>query len=148
MSAAQASAVRAPRRGAPDVAPTSPRRAPVPATPARPRLHVVRAPAQARTRVPFVLLCMALLASSLLGALLLNTAMAQGEYERIALQNRLSESSQVQEQKTAELQTRSSSAQLAAAAQALGMIPTAHGAYLRLSDGAILGDPVPAGPQG
>lgn len=113
-----------------------------------PRLRVVRAPAQARTRVPFVLTCMALLAGSLLGALLLNTSMAQGEYERFALQSRLAESTQVQQQITNELRLAESSAQLAAAASALGMVPTTHGAYLRLADGAVLGDPVPAGAGG
>lgn len=119
---------------------------PRPAAP--PRLRVVRAPAHARTRVPFVLACMSLLAGSLIGALLLNTSMAQGEYERFALQSRLAESAQVQQQITGELRLAESSARLAAAASALGMVPTTHGAYLRLSDGAVLGDPVPAGTEG
>lgn len=40
--------------------------APRPAPAARPRLRVVRAPQQARTRVPFVFLCMAILGAALL----------------------------------------------------------------------------------
>ncbi|WP_199423743.1 hypothetical protein [Actinotalea solisilvae] len=145
MSAVQQSAVPVARPGRPSRDPStsgSPRRD-VP-----PRLRVVRAPAQARTRAPFVVTCMALLAGSLLGALLLNTSMAQGEYERFALQSRLAESAQVQQRITTELRLAESSAQLAAAASALGMVPTTHGAYLRLADGAVLGDPVPAGAGG
>lgn len=114
----------------------------------RARLEVVRPPAQGRTRVPFVLLCMAVLASSLLGALVLNTAMAQGEYERQDLQSRLAESVQVSQRLAGELERAASPAELSRAAGALGMVPTTHGGYLRLSDGAVLGDPVPAGAQG
>jgi hypothetical protein len=88
---------------------------------------------------------MALLAGSLLGALVLNTSMAQGEYQRIDLQGRLAASVEEQQRIATEIQQAESSGQLAVAAQALGMVPTSHGAYLRLADGAVLGDPVPAG---
>src|SRR5690606_28572056 len=44
-----------------------------------PDLRVVRAPQHARTRASFVAMCMVLLVGSLLGALVLNTSMAQGE---------------------------------------------------------------------
>lgn len=127
---------------APGARPARPSARPRPAE--RPRLHVVRAPAHARTRVPFVVLCMAVLAGALLGALLLNTTMAQGEYERFALQSRLAESTQSQQRITGELERAASPQNLATAAAALGMVPTAHGAYLRLADGVVLGDPVPA----
>jgi hypothetical protein len=120
----------------------------LPAAAPRPRLEVVRAPANPRTRVPFVLLCMAVLAASLLGALVLNTAMAQGEYERQQLQTRLAESLQESERLAGELEHAASPAELSRAARALGMVPTTHGGYLRLSDGAVLGDPVPAGSDG
>ena len=139
MSAATASAVRPLPLPAPE-----PRR--TGAEPGRPRLRVVRAPAQRRTRVPFVALCMSVLASALLGALLLHTTMAQGEYARLDLQQRLAESAQAQEQVRAELERAQSPAQLAAAAAALGMVPTTTGGYLRLSDGAVLGSPAPAVP--
>lgn len=151
MSAAQQTAVRTSRAPVVDRHADRPGRprpsAPQPSAP-QPRLRVVRAPAQARTRVPFVLTCMSLLAASLLGALVLNTSMAKGEYERFALQSRLAESARVQQQIATELRTAESSTQLAAAASALGMVPTTHGAYLRLADGAVLGDPVPAGAAG
>jgi len=137
MSAAHATAVRA-----------APRPAPTPAAAPRPRLRVVRAPAHARTRVPFVLLCMAVLVASLLGALVLNTSMAQGEYERFALQTRLAQSAQAQQDMRSQLEQAAAPAQLAAAASALGMVPTTTGGYLRLADGAVLGNPAPAGAAG
>lgn len=138
MSALQSGAVRA--RTAPRQTPVAPQ-APAP----RPRLRVVRPPAHARTRVPFVVLCMSILVSALLGALVLNTSMAQGEYERYALQTRLAQSAQSQQQMRSELEQIAAPGQLAAAAGALGMVPTTSGGYLRLADGAVLGNPVPAG---
>lgn len=146
MSAVQQSPLGAARTASPAAAPgVVPRRRPAPP---RPALRVVRAPAHGRTRMPFVVLCMAVLAVSLLGVLLLHTAMAQGEYQRVALQRRLVDSVQGQQQIATELRSAESSARLAEAAAALGMVPTSHGAYLRLADGVVLGDPVPAGAQG
>ena len=137
MSAVHATPVRA-----------APRRVPTPAAAPRPRLRVVRAPAHARTRVPFVVLCMAVLVASLLGALVLNTSMAQGEYERFALQTRLAQSAQAQQDMRSQLEQAAAPAQLAAAASALGMVLTTTGGYLRLADGAVLGNPAPAGAAG
>lgn len=113
----------------------------------RPRLRVVAAPEQPRTRVPFVLLCIAVLVAAMLGALLLNTSMAQGEYERRALQARLVQSVQAQQQMLSDLERAGSPAELARAADELGMVP-ATGGYLRLADGVVLGDPSPAGADG
>ena len=113
---------------------------------ATPRLHVVRAPVHVRTRAPFVVTCMSLLAASLLGALLLNTSMAQGEYDRFALQTRLAHSAQAQQQLAEQLERAASPQEVATAAQALGMVPASGAAYLRLADGAVLGAPVPAPP--
>ncbi len=136
MSAVHSNAVRA--RAVPRPAPQA---EPAP----RPRLRVVRAPSHARTRVPFVVLCMSVLVVSLLGALLLNTTMAQGEYDRFSLQTRYAQSAQAQQQMRGQLEQAAAPAQLAAAATALGMVPTTSGAYLRLEDGAVLGNPAPAG---
>lgn len=124
---------------------TAPRRAPSHTPAPRPRLRVVGAPAQARTRVPFVVTCIAALASALLGALLLNTSMAQMEYQRYDLATRLSQSAQAQQEMRGRLEQMSSPDALAGAARALGMVPTTSGGYLRLSDGVVLGNPVPAG---
>ena len=86
-------------------------------------------------------MCMALLAASLLGALVLNTSMAQGEYERYELQSTLARSAQQQQGLTEQLDRVSASPELARRAAELGMVPAGNGGYLRLSDGAVLGDP-------
>ena len=95
--------------------------------------------------MPFVALCMGVLVASLLAVLLLNTRMAQGEFTRYALQTRVAQSAQNQQRIATALDAAASPAALAAAARSLGMVPSPGGAYLRLADGAVLGDPVPAG---
>jgi hypothetical protein len=128
---------------APTTAPRpSPSRAPSIAP--RPRLLLVRAPAHERTRVPFVLLCMAILASALLGALLLNTSMARGAYEAHDLEVRLASLARDEQSLSTAKDAKASPAQLAASATALGMVPAPGLAFLRLSDGAVLGKPAVA----
>lgn len=119
-----------------------------PATPPAPRLRVVATPAQARTRVPFVLACMAVLAVALLTALLLNTSTAGQAFERYTLTNQLARLEQDQMDLQAQLDAKSSPANLAAAARAIGMVPAAGTGWLRLSDGSVQGSPAPAGTAG
>jgi hypothetical protein len=88
---------------------------------------------------------MGVLVTALLAALVLNTSMAQGAYERYALQTRLAQSAQAQQEMRTELEMAAAPTQLASAAGALGMVPTSSGGYLRLADGVVLGNPVPAG---
>ncbi len=115
---------------------------------APPRLRVVAAPAQARTRVPFVLACMAVLAAALLTALLLNTSTAGHAFERYTLTNQLARLQQDQLDLQAQLDARSSPANLAAAARAIGMVPANGTGWLRLADGSVQGSPTPAGAGG
>jgi hypothetical protein len=128
---------------------TEPRSAPrarpsAPATPPAPRLRVVATPAQARTRVPFVLACMGVLALALLAALLLNTSTASQAFERYTLTNELGRLQQDQAELQTQLDGKSSPASLAAAAQAIGMVPANGTGWLRLSDGSVQGAPAPA----
>lgn len=121
---------------------------PLPARPAAappPRLRVVRAPEQARSRVPFVIACMAVLAGALLTALLLNTQMASLAFERYALSNELGRLEQERMDLVAELDSRSSPARLAEAATELGMVEANGTGWLRLADGSVQGAPAPAG---
>lgn len=143
MSALEQAAVRPHRSGA-LAAPAVPT-APQGPRPSRPRLHVVRPPAHQWTRVPFVVLCMGVLVAAMLGTLLLNTSMAKGEYDRFELESTLARSAQSQQEITEELERRSSAPELAAMADALGMVPAAGAGYVRLADGVVLGDPRPAG---
>ncbi|HWJ84613.1 MAG TPA: hypothetical protein VNR62_04245 [Cellulomonas sp.] len=105
------------------------------------RLRVVRAPAQARTRVPFVLVCMAVLAVALLSALLLNTQMAQAAYSLHDRTNELARLDQDQKDLVAVLDHKSSPEELAKAARKLGMVPAAGTGWVRLSDGSVQGAP-------
>ena len=125
-------------------APARPRAAASPA----PRLRVVRAPEHARTRVPFILACMAVLAGALLSALLLNTSMAATAYAKYDLSNELGRLNQDEQDLTAQLDAKASPTQLAGAAAALGMVPTNGTGWLRLSDGSVQGTPEPAGAGG
>ncbi len=136
MSASAARASTAPARPAPD---TGARRSPLsaPSHQATPRLRLVRAPAQGRTRVPFVLVCMGVLAAALLSALLLNTQMAMNSYETYDLSNELSRLDQDAQDLSAALDRKASPAQLAKAASTLGMVPSDGTGWIRLSDKAV-----------
>jgi hypothetical protein len=125
-------------------APSRPRATTAPA----PRLRVVRAPEHARTRVPFILACMAVLGGALLSALLLNTSMAASAYAKYDLSNELGRLNQDSQDLTAQLDAKASPTQLAAAAASLGMVPTNGTGWLRLSDGSVQGTPEPAGAGG
>lgn len=132
---------------------TSPRPAPrprpaAPATPPAPRLRVVATPAQARTRVPFVLACMSVLAVALLAALLLNTSTAAQAFQRYTLNNQLARLQQDQAELQTQLDATSSPSNLAAAARAIGMVPANGTGWLRLSDGSVQGAPAPAKARG
>jgi hypothetical protein len=115
---------------------------------AGPRLRVVRAPEHARTRVPFVLLCITIFVGSLLGALVLNTTMAGAAYEKHAMQIELARLARTEQALRTSLDEEASPPQLAASARALGLVQAPPSAYLRLSDGAVLGTPTPAGAAG
>ncbi|HEY5515744.1 MAG TPA: hypothetical protein VIK12_06010 [Pengzhenrongella sp.] len=111
---------------------------------AAPRLRLVRAPQQTRTRVPFVLFCITILAAALLGALVLNTSMARGAYQSHDLQIELAAQARTEQDLTTQLLAHKAPGHLAASARALGMVPAPELAFLRLSDGAVLGSPTPA----
>lgn len=113
-----------------------------------PRLRLVRAPQSTRTRVPFVLFCITILVGALLGALVLNTSMARGSYEAHALQIELAALARSEQALDTQLLENKAPGQLAASAGNLGMVPAPQLGYLRLADGAILGSPTPAGPNG
>lgn len=116
--------------------------------PERPRLRVVRAPARPRARGPFVLVCVGILLGALLAALVLNTSMAQTSFAIHDRQVALARLSEQQQELAQELASAASPGMLAARARDLGMVPAPPPAFLRLSDGAIIGDSVPAAATG
>jgi len=101
----------------------------------------VAAPATVRSRVPFVMLCIAVLAAALLGALVLNTTMAKDAYEARSLDIEIARLAERGQDLAAELERLGSPQILATTARSLGMVPAPSLAFLRLSDGAVLGRP-------
>ena len=86
------------------------------------RFAAVRAPLQARSATPFLVLCGALLAAALLTVLVLNTSMAYGSFEMSRLRgqdNRVAQDVQVKQQAL-----RSAENGLADRAAQLGMVPS------------------------
>ncbi|OLT46780.1 hypothetical protein [Cellulosimicrobium sp. CUA-896] len=103
---------------------------------ARSRLELVRAPLHARSRVPFLVVCMSVLGLALLCALLVNTTMAQNSYEMSGLRR---EVGQV-EQDTQRLQAlvRDQEAALHDTARRYGMVESPAPGMIRLADGAVV----------
>lgn len=98
----------------------------------------------AAPRGPYVLLVATLLVLGLGGLLLLNTVVAQDAFQLHSLQveaNQLTTQQQTLQRQVDELSTPSA---LAGEARRLGMVPLQAPAFLRLSDGAVLGRPAVA----
>lgn len=109
----------------------------------QPRLRVV-APAPSGSRLGLALLSVTLLAVGLLALLLLNISLGRGSYELSASQrqqHRLAETRQALQE---EIEAASAPLALAERARELGMVPAPRTAFVRLSDGRVLGKPAEA----
>ena len=113
---------------------TSPRRA----APTPRQLRVV-APPQGQGNGLFLALCVALLLGGFVAVLVLNTAMAKGSYTMRDLQRRSDALADNQDALTARHRRGLRPRPLAQRARDLGMVPAASPAFLRLSDGRVLG---------
>ena len=92
----------------------------------------------------FAALCMTLLCAGLFGLLMLNTAMAEGSFTLHNLQSTSGELADTQDALTQAIDAQRSPANLASRATRLGMVPADSAAFLRLSDGKVLGVAKPA----
>ena len=92
----------------------------------------------------FAVVCMTLLCAGLVGLLMLNTAMAEGSFTLHNLQSTSGELADTQDALTQAIDAQRSPANLAARASKLGMVPASSAAFLRLSDGKVLGVAKPA----
>jgi len=92
----------------------------------------------------FAVLCMTLLAAGLVALLMMNTALASGIYQLKSLQNQSGTLTDQQEQLTQVVDDLRSPRNLANRAQQLGMVPAKSMAFVRLSDGSIIGTAQPA----
>jgi len=111
----------------------------------RARLSVVPRMAPRRPgRVPFVALVSVLLVAGVAGLLWFNTSMQQVSFTATALENR-AEALQAQRQGLQmDVDALRNPQRVASAAKHMGMVPPANPAFIRLADGKVLGDPVPA----
>ena len=114
---------------------TSPRRA---STPTPRQLKVVALP-ETRGNGAFLALCALLLLGGFVGVLMLNTAMAKGSYTMRDLQRRSDALTDQQDSLRHTIDSVSGPGPLAQRARELGMVPAETAAFLRLSDGKVLG---------
>ncbi len=125
------------------VAPRAPLRRQAPPQP----LRVVPAAIGQPGNGVFAALCMTLLVGGLVALLMLNTAMAEGSFTLHRLQATSGELTDTQDALTQAIDAQRSPANLAASATELGMVPADSAAFLRLSDGKVLGVASPAKKQ-
>jgi hypothetical protein len=85
------------------------------------------------------MICATLLAAGLIGLLLLNTALAQGSFTLHDLRATSGALADTEDNLTQSLDASSSPANLAARAARMGMVPAQSAAFLRLTDGAVVG---------
>ena len=123
---------------------TSPRGRPPARLPARSRLRVVPARARQPRAGTFAALLVAILAGGLVGLLVLNTAMQRSAFELDELRDRAESLGVRQQVLDLRVEGMRAPERLARAASALGMVPMSSPVFLRLEDGRVLGDPVPA----
>ncbi len=99
-------------------------------------------PRRARRGV-FVAFVLGVLTVGLLGMLLVNTALATGAFTLSELQSKHIQLIESEQALSEQLARAESPILLEEAARALGMVPQDVPVFLRLEDGAILGNPIP-----
>lgn len=106
------------------------------------------APVRSRAgRAPFVVVVLTVLGVGLVGLILLSTVLQSQAFEIARLSSR-ADALAVQEQDLRrEVDRLQAPAALAERALRLGMVPNANPAFLRPSDGQVIGDPEPAEPR-
>ncbi|HEV7147047.1 MAG TPA: hypothetical protein VGN48_08635 [Pedococcus sp.] len=114
-------------------------RAPQRRQPAPQELRVVPAAIGQPGNGLFAAACLVLLVAGLVSLLMLNTAMAEGSFTLNSLQKTSGELTDTQDALTQSLDAQRSPANLATRATRLGMVPADSAAFLRLSDGKVLG---------
>ncbi|ANF31028.1 hypothetical protein A0130_04430 [Leifsonia xyli] len=114
--------------------------------PKRSHLEVVptRAQRRARPRALYAVIAVGTLLAIVVSQLLLSIGISQGAYQLNSLQAKQTQLQRSYQAASEDLNRVSSPQNLAANANALGMVSNSSPAYLRLSDGAVLGAPAPA----
>lgn len=109
-----------------------------------PRLRVVTGAPPRRAGASFGIICAILLSAGLIALLLLNTALAQGSFTLHDLRATSDQLTVTQEALNQSLAASKSPANIASKAVSMGMVPAQSAAFLRLSDGRVIGVAKPA----
>lgn len=112
----------------------------------RARLTVVPRRTQKAPRVPFISLVTLLLVGGVVGLLLFNTHMQQSSFLATSMSEKADVLAGKEESLRMQLDRLRDPQHLAVAAKRLGMVPASNPAFLRLSDGKVLGRPSVAQP--
>ncbi len=110
----------------------------------RARLTVVPRNSTPAPRAPFMVLVAVVLLGGVVGLLLFNTSMQQASIKATTLETQADDLHAVEQSLKMELDRLRDPQRVAARAVELNMVPLVNPAFLRLSDGTILGNPVPA----
>jgi len=113
----------------------------------RARLTVVPRRAVRAARVPFVALVSLLLVGGVVGLLLFNTSMQQASFRATALEEDAQILAAQEQSLQMEVEMLRDPQRVAEEARRIGMVPPANPAFIRLSDGKVLGTPTAAVPQ-
>jgi hypothetical protein len=107
-------------------------------------IEIVAPSKHAKPRVVYALSAVTCVGAIVVAQLLLSVGISQGAYEVSALRASQVELGRTADSVSEELIRVSSPQSLAANAESLGMVSNSNAAYLRLSDGAVLGAPASA----
>ncbi len=99
------------------------------------------------SRAPFVVVVLTVLGAGLVGLILLSTVLQAQAFEIARLSTRADALGVQQQELRREVDRLQAPAALAERAIRLGMVPNANPAFLRPSDGEVIGDPEPAEPR-
>jgi hypothetical protein len=114
----------------------------------RARLTVVPRTRTRAARMPFVVLVSLILLGGVVGLLLFNTSMQQASFAATALEEQSSTLTAREQTLKMELDVLRDPQNVAEQAQRMGMVVATNPSFLRLSDGKVLGQALPASAAG
>ena len=107
-------------------------------------LRLVRTVRSRARKAPFVVVVLSVLGAGLVGLILMSTVLQAQSFEATKLDRQAASLATEQQAMSREVDRLQSPANVASRAIAIGMVPNANPAFLRLSDGKVLGEPAPA----